>query len=88
MGKNNDLGALRNHLFEVIERLKISNDPDADEKEKISVETAKAVTQAASIIVNSAKIEVEFLKIVATGDNPAELKKAASGTQFFLTEGK
>lgn len=87
MSKNNDLTALRNHLFEVIERLKLVNDPDADDKEKIDVETAKAVTQAAAIIVNSAKIEVDFLKIVAAGDNPTELNKAAKGTQFFLTDG-
>jgi len=86
MSKNNDLTALRNHLFEVIERLKLSNDPDADAKEKMDVDTAKAVTQAASIIVNSAKIEVEFLKLVAHGDNPTELKNAANGTKFFLID--
>lgn len=84
--KNNNLTALRDHLFEVIERLKLSNDPDADDKEKIDVETAKAITNAASVIVNSAKIEVDFLKVIATGDNPSEVSKAAKGTQFLMIE--
>lgn len=84
--KNNNMSALRNHLFEVIERVKLNNDPDADDKEKMSIEQAKAISQAASIIVNSAKIEVDFLKIVASGDNPSELKKAAGGTEFFQLE--
>ena len=82
--KNNDLTALRNHMFEVIERLKLSNDPDADEKEKMDVDTAKAITNAASVIVHSAKIEIDFLRIVARGENPDEVKDAASKTQFLL----
>ncbi len=84
--KNNNLTALRDHLFVVIERLQLSNDPDADDKEKIDVETAKAITNAASVIVNSAKIEVDFLKVIAKGDNPSEVSKAAKGTQFLMIE--
>lgn len=57
---------LRNHLFDVIERLKDSNDPDADEKDTISIETAKAINQTAGEIIESAKVEVEALKIIAT----------------------
>jgi hypothetical protein len=82
--KNNDLTALRDHMFEVIERLKLKNDPDADEKEKIDVETAKAITNAATVIVHSAKVEVDFLKLISQGDNPDGVKNAASKTQFLL----
>lgn len=82
--KNNNLTALRNHMFEVIERLQLANDPDADAKEKMDVETAKAITNAASVIVNSAKIEVDFLKVIAKGENPNEVTKAARGTQFLI----
>ena len=85
--KNNNLTALRDHLFEVIERLKLNNDPNADPQEKMDVETAKAVTNAASIIVNSAKVEVDFLKIIAAGDNPSGVKEAASKTEFLLPKG-
>ena len=82
--KNNDLTALRNHMFEVIERLKLNNDPDADDKEKIDVAAAKAITNAATVIVHSAKVEIDFLKIIARGDNPAEVKDAALKTEFLL----
>lgn len=78
--------ALRDHLFEVIERVKLNNDPEADEKEKMSIEQAKAISQAAAIIVNSAKIEVDLLKVISAGDNNREVKAAAEGTQFFQLE--
>jgi len=83
MSKNNDLTALRNHLFEVIERLQLSNDPDADEKEKIDIQTAKAITNAAQVIVNSAKIEIDFLKLIANSDNPDGVRLAAEKTRFL-----
>jgi len=82
--KNNDLTALRNHMFEVIERLELNNDPNADAKEKMDVDTAKAITNAASVIVHSAKVEIDLLKIIARGDNPVEVKNAAMKTEFFL----
>ena len=82
--KNNDLTALRNHMFEVIERLQLSNDPNADEKEKIDINTAKAISNAASVIVQSAKVEIEFLKIIAKNDNPGAVESAAQKTQFLL----
>lgn len=55
----NKIEDLRNHLFEVIERLK-----DGD----IEIETAHAITSVADVIVKSAKVEVDFLvKIDGTG---------------------
>lgn len=81
--KNNNMTALRNHLFDVIERVKSNNDPNTDPNEKMSVEEAKAISQAAAIIVNSAKIEVDLLKVVARGENNVELERAANGTKFF-----
>ena len=44
---------LRHHLFETIEMLK---DKDMD------IATAKAISNVAQVIVNSAKIEVQFIK--------------------------
>ncbi len=79
----NDLTALRDHMFEVIERLKANNDPDASECEKIDVETAKAITNAAQTIVHSAKIEIDFLKIIAKGDNLQGVEAAAEKTKFL-----
>jgi len=44
---------LRHHLFETIEMLK-----DGD----IEIEKAKAISEVAQVIINSAKVEVQFLK--------------------------
>ena len=52
----NKINDLRDHLFETLERLK-----DGD----IDIETAKAITDVSQVIINSAKIEVDFIK--ATG---------------------
>lgn len=80
----NDLTALRDHMFEVIERLKANNDPEASECEKIDVETAKAITNAAQTIVHSAKIEIDFLKIIAKGDNLHGVVETAEKTKFLI----
>lgn len=52
----NKIEDLRNHLFETLERLK-----DGD----IDVQTAKAMADVGQVIINSAKIEIDFIK--ATG---------------------
>lgn len=57
----NKIEDLRNHLFETIEKLK-----DGD----IDIEKAKAIADLSQVIVNSAKVEVDFLKTV--GRNSSE----------------
>jgi len=84
--KNNDLTALRNHMFEVIERLKLANDPDADDKEKMDVETAKAITNAAQSIIHSAKIEIELLKLISNSENPVMLNSSIKNNGFLIRE--
>lgn len=51
----NKIEDLRNHLFETIEMLK-----DGD----IELDKAKTIAEIAQVIVNSAKIEVDFIKVV------------------------
>jgi hypothetical protein len=55
----NKMTDLRNHLFEVIERLK-----DPEEADRMNIETARQITETAQVIVNSAKVEVDFLKAI------------------------
>jgi hypothetical protein len=58
----NKITDLRNHLFEALERLK---DPELDlEKE---IQRAKAIKEVGSVIIDSAKVEVDFIK--ASGSN-------------------
>jgi hypothetical protein len=51
----NKIEHLRDHLFEVIEMLK-----DGD----MEIDKAKAITDVAQTIINSAKVEVDFIKTV------------------------
>lgn len=51
----NKIEDLRNHLFEVIESLK-----DGD----MEIEKAKTIADVAQVIINSAKIEVDYIKVI------------------------
>lgn len=51
----NKLSDLRDHLFETIERLK-GGDKD------MPLEKAKGIAEVAQVIINSAKVEVDYLK--------------------------
>ena len=54
----NKMADLRNHLFETIERL-------TDEEKPMEIERAKAVADVAQTIINSAKVELQFLDLMA-----------------------
>jgi hypothetical protein len=68
-GTKNKIEDLRNHLFETLEQLK-------DPEKPMDIERAKAVAEVAGKIIDSAKVEVAFLKV--TG--------ASSGTGFIPEE--
>lgn len=53
----NKMEHLRNHLFEVIEKLQ---DPDED----FCIDKAKAINNAAGQIISSAKVEVQYLALL------------------------
>jgi len=53
----NKISDLRNHLFEAIEMLK-----DGD----MELEKAKAIGDLAQVVINSAKVEVDFIKATGT----------------------
>lgn len=54
----NRIEDLRNHLFAAIEGL-------MDEEKPMDIERAKAVADLAQVAINSAKVEVDFLKVTA-----------------------
>lgn len=65
---------LRSHLFKQIERL---NDPTLDlEKE---LEKAKAMASIGNVIVNSVKIEIDFVRV--TGGKKTNTSKKLSDGQ-------
>ena len=56
---SNDIGALRGELFASIKRLGANATPE-------EIERAKAIADTAQVIVNTAKVEIDFIK--ATGN--------------------
>lgn len=52
----NKITDLRNHLFETLELLK-------DKDEPMELDRARAVADVSRVIVDTAKVEVEFLKV-------------------------
>ena len=51
----NKIQDLRDHLFEVIEKLQ-----DGD----MQIETAKTIAEVGQVIINSAKVECDFMKVL------------------------
>ena len=56
----NKISDLRDHLFASLER--IDDDSLTPEQTKAEVDKAKAVAQIGSVIINSAKVEIDFIK--------------------------
>lgn len=59
-----NMSDLRVHLFEVIERLK-----DPDPETPMDIETAKAIVGVANALIDSARVENEYLGHVARLNN-------------------
>lgn len=53
---HNKMDDLRNHLFETLEALK-------DKDEPMDLDRARAVADVAKVLIESAKVEVDFLKV-------------------------
>lgn len=66
----NKIDDLRDHLFDVIERLKSNGDPEASENEKIRLEDAKMICNAADCIIESIRVQNDFLGIISKAENP------------------
>lgn len=55
----NKLEDLRNHLFAQLERLGDDSAPPSEQE----LARAKAVSETAKVLIDSARVEVEFLKV-------------------------
>jgi N-acetylglutamate synthase/N-acetylornithine aminotransferase len=55
-GTKNKIEDLRNHLFEVLEQLK-------DKEQPLEIDRARAISDVAKKIIDSAKVEVDFLRV-------------------------
>lgn len=80
---SNDIDALRTHLFDALQGLKDGTVP---------IEKAKAISDVAQTIINTAKVEVDYAK--ATGhkgstflEKPAQLPPGITGVQQHKLRG-
>lgn len=69
----NKITDLRNHLFATIEDLRDKDDP-------MDLDRAKTISDVAQTIINSAKVEVQFIEALGM--------RAGEGTGFISLEDK
>jgi hypothetical protein len=70
----NKLSDLRDHLFSALER--IDDDQLNPEELDNEIKKANAVANLSSMIIQSAKIEVDFIKVTGRLDSKTELFKS------------
>jgi N-acyl-D-aspartate/D-glutamate deacylase len=78
----NKINDLRDHLFSALERL--DNDDLSTEELSKEIEKAQAVAQIGSVIIQSAKIEIDYIKATGMLESNSELFKN-SNDQKSLT---
>ncbi|MBN9357444.1 MAG: hypothetical protein J0I15_13405 [Herbaspirillum huttiense] len=82
----NDISALRVHLFETLAALRDKDNP-------MDIERAKAVSEVAQVIINTAKVEVEHARVTGgkgsafLGDSKPELPPGITGVHTHRIPG-
>ena len=76
--KSRNMGDLRNHLFDALDRLKTTDEKGLDGE----VERAEAVAHVAAQIIQSAKVELQFLNTVSSDKLP-KVADAIKAGEFF-----
>lgn len=70
-----NLNNLRDMLFDTLEKLK---------KNEIEVDKAKAINEMAQTIINTGKLEHDYLKLIV--DNNKKLEKPAPVVSYFINQ--
>jgi hypothetical protein len=70
----NKISDLRDHLFAALER--IDNDDLTSDQISQEVSKAKAIASIGSVLINSAKVEMEYIKATGKLDTASELFKS------------
>ena len=77
----NKISDLRDHLFAQLERL--DDDQISAEQLQVELNKAKAVAQIGSVIINSAKVEIDFIKATGRIDSDSEIFKSIDHTKLL-----
>ena len=73
----NKLSDLRDHMFAALERL--DDEEMTTDQIKNEIEKAKSIAMVGSVIINSAKIEIDYLKATGMIDTTSDLFKSVVG---------
>jgi ribosomal protein L17 len=77
----NKLSDVRDHIFMALERL--SDETLTNDQVNVEVDKAKAISQLASTIIQSAKVEIDFINATGIMESQSDLFKSV--TQNKLT---
>jgi hypothetical protein len=75
----NKLSDLRDHMFAALERLE--DEELTTDQIKNEIEKAKSIAMVGSVIINSAKIEIDYLKATGMIDTTSDLFKSVVGVK-------
>jgi hypothetical protein len=75
----NKLSDLRDHMFAALERL--DDEEMTTDQIKNEIEKAKSIAMVGSVIINSAKIEIDYLKATGMIDTTSDLFKSVVGVK-------
>lgn len=75
----NDITELRAHLFDTLAQLK-------DKKHPMDIDRAKAISDVAQVIINSAKVEVDHARVTGTATT-LFLSHGEEGKQPAISDG-
>lgn len=84
--KKISIDELNGHMFEAIEMLKANKDPNADEHEKIDVETAKAIASLGKVAVDGFKVKAQVLGMMKNSENPNLMEKASAAAGIISVD--
>ena len=68
--KNISIDKLNEHLFETIEMLKNNKDPQADDNEKIDIDTARTIAELGKVAIDGYKVKAQVLNTLSKSENP------------------
>ena len=78
----NKISDLRDHLFEMIENIKDAKKPEDVDRE---IAKAKAISDVAEVIIDSAKVEVQYLEMAGFTKSDSEFLKPINEKNLLLT---
>ena len=73
----NKINDLRDHLFETLERLKEGD---------IDIATAKAMADVGQVIINSAKIEIDFIRVTGSNKDSGFIKLQEGNEKLWANQ--